>query len=465
MMVMLTGEVGRGEEGAPAWMDADDGWRALHQQLVEVSRRRRVLEAEETELLVEAEDSRLYRRLGHVSMHEYMEVHLGYSRHAANERLRTARELLELPKLREAYRAGELSFTAVRELTRVATPATEEAFVAAANGKTAGEVQQLVSGRGRGDTPETPPDPRLARRRVILDLSAEEHAMWSRMRTLVADELGHHVEDGVLVRMLAGIVAESDIERPHIDADVESDGDRPRVGVDDADLERPRVDVDGAAETTAVAVPAGPASAPADIAISGGRVATVGSITALTLHAAGGTARPKSPQSKPRATPPSLLHAVSTCARCMTTVAVTAGTEAPLTDAERSRTECDALRIGDVAKEGGRVQYAVPAGTRMKVFVRDKFRCAVPGCRSRRCLEVHHIVPRSLGGTNELSNLVLLCAGHHQLHHDGKLRIEGRAPAVEISWVNSDLDDRFSHPTPIALAARHAGATDPRDGM
>ena len=442
---MFEGGVGMNEaRSTAAWMDADDGWLALHRKLVEVSRQRRVLEAEEPELLVEAEDSRLYRRLGHVSMHEYMEAHLGYTRHTANERLRTARELLALPKLREAYRSGELSFTAVRELTRVVTPTTEEAFLAAAEGKTAGEVQQLVSGRGKGDTPETAPDPRLARRRVVLELSAEEHAMWSRMRTLVADQLGHHVEDGVLVRMLAGLVAESDVERPRANP------------TEVADAVTSAEPVDAVAPTEEVRE---------NDAGGDGRVATVGSIAALTLHAARGTARASLAQRKPRATPPSLLHAVSTCARCMTTVAVTAGTEAPLTGAERSRIDCDALRIGDVSEEGGRVRSAVPAATRLKVFVRDRFRCAVPGCRSRRCLEVHHIVPRSLGGTNELSNLILLCAGHHHLHHEGKLRIEGRAPAVEITWVDLDQSDLSTPRATFGGAADPARASDARAGM
>ena len=394
MLVMFTGDVGTSEATtAAAWMDADDGWRALHHRLVQISRQRRLLEAEETELLVEAEDCGLYRRLGHVSMQEYLEVHLGYTRHTANERLRTARELLELPKLREAYRTGELSFTAVRELTRVATPATEAAFLEAAEGKTAGEVQQLVAGRGKGDTPQTPPDPRLARRRVVLELSAEEHAMWIRLRSLVADELGHHVDDGVLVRMLAGIVAD---------------------GAGDVSTDAPPNEAMGDESSHA--------HAPA-------------------AHDGKDPAHPTK-----RASRPSLLHAVSTCERCMTSFAVTAGTEAPLTPAERSRIDCDALKIGDVSLDGGRVQYAIPAATRLKVFVRDKFRCAVPGCRSRRCLEVHHLVPRSLGGSNALSNLILLCAGHHQLHHEGRLHITGQAPLVDIAWVPLDAPARTSAP-------------------
>ena len=434
---MFEGGVGMNEaRSTAAWMDADDGWLALHRKLVEVSRQRRVLEAEETELLVEAEDSRLYRRLGHVSMHEYMEAHLGYTRHTANERLRTARELLELPKLREAYRAGELSFTAVRELTRVATPATEEAFLAAAEGKTAGEVQQLVAGRGKGDTPATPPDPRLARRRVVLDLSAEEHAMWMRLRTLVADELGHHVEDGVLVRMLAGLAAEGagDVS---VDAPPRPGGPPGHDEVAD--------DAPSAARTSSVEdMPCAEEHARPITGEPRAKVELTNSERVRAQRAKAERARlerAKAAHAKQRASRPPLLHAVSTCSRCVTTFAVTAGTEAPLTEAERLRTACDAVKIGDVSVDGGRVQYAIPAATRLKVFVRDQFRCAVPGCRARRCLEVHHLVPRSQGGTNALSNLILLCSGHHQLHHEGKLRITGLAPAVEVTWVSPEPDE------------------------
>ncbi len=38
-------------------------------------------------------------------------------------------------------------------------------------------------------------------------------------------------------------------------------------------------------------------------------------------------------------------------------------------------------------------------------------------CTERRFLEIHHIVPVELGGRNELSNLKLLCAGHHKSQH------------------------------------------------
>src|SRR5690606_27454571 len=103
--------------------------------------------------LLEAEDLHVFKRLGYRSMVEYMVGELGFTRHAANERLRVARELLTLPKLTAAYEEGTLCFSKVRELTRVATPATEEAFIAEATTRDSHQVAKLVSGLRRGDRP------------------------------------------------------------------------------------------------------------------------------------------------------------------------------------------------------------------------------------------------------------------------------------------------------------------------
>jgi hypothetical protein len=63
------------------------------------------------------------------------------------------------------------------------------------------------------------------------------------------------------------------------------------------------------------------------------------------------------------------------------------------------------------------------------VVERDGYRCAVPGCTSRRNLHDHHIRFRSAGGSDAPSNRVSLCAFHHQrCLHSGFLRIRGCAP-------------------------------------
>jgi len=43
-------------------------------------------------------------------------------------------------------------------------------------------------------------------------------------------------------------------------------------------------------------------------------------------------------------------------------------------------------------------------------------------CGTKEDLEVHHIVAVSVGGNNELSNLVVLCHKCHRAEHKGKPR-------------------------------------------
>jgi hypothetical protein len=63
------------------------------------------------------------------------------------------------------------------------------------------------------------------------------------------------------------------------------------------------------------------------------------------------------------------------------------------------------------------------------VIERDGYRCAVPGCTSRRSLHDHHVAFRSAGGADDPSNRITLCAFHHQrCLHAGLLRVRGRAP-------------------------------------
>jgi len=96
-------------------------------------------------------------------MLEYMQRELFYEGHTARERLRVANKLFELPALAEAFREGDLSFSALKELTRVVVPETEDAWLERAAGKTAREVERMVSGLREGASPDDRPDPKLVR--------------------------------------------------------------------------------------------------------------------------------------------------------------------------------------------------------------------------------------------------------------------------------------------------------------
>jgi hypothetical protein len=62
----------------------------------------------------------------------------------------------------------------------------------------------------------------------------------------------------------------------------------------------------------------------------------------------------------------------------------------------------------------GRAAPAISPKLRRAVLLRDT-RCRVPGCARRRGLEVHHLVPRSWGGFDEIANLACVCPAHHRL--------------------------------------------------
>ncbi len=174
-------------------------WREVVRLLEDNARVRTRLEAVETALLREASACDVAARLGYVSLEEFGERHLGYGRHAANERCRVSLELEALPRLRAAYADGTLAFSHVRELTRVATPQTEGDYLAAAVGKTTRQVQQLVSGKRAGDPPDAPPDPALVTHTLVLELGGEAFAMWRRAQQVLEDEVGERLSTDELV--------------------------------------------------------------------------------------------------------------------------------------------------------------------------------------------------------------------------------------------------------------------------
>ncbi len=72
----------------------------------------------------------------------------------------------------------------------------------------------------------------------------------------------------------------------------------------------------------------------------------------------------------------------------------------------------------------GRKSRIVPTAIARAVRARDRHRCRFPGCRNRRFLHCHHVEHWSNGGETALENLMLLCTKHHTLVHEGGFRIE-----------------------------------------
>lgn len=74
----------------------------------------------------------------------------GVSPAAARERVRVARALRALPRVCESFGAGRLSYSKVRAITRVATPANEEVLVTFGESASAAQLETVVRGYRRG---------------------------------------------------------------------------------------------------------------------------------------------------------------------------------------------------------------------------------------------------------------------------------------------------------------------------
>jgi hypothetical protein len=121
--------------------------------------------------------------------------------------------------------------------------------------------------------------------------------------------------------------------------------------------------------------------------------------------------------------------ALTTCERCERATQDAGGRVMDVSPTVVERARCDAEHIGHLdAAATEPTRTAIPSSIRRRVLRRDHHRCQVPGCGGARWLEVHHIVPREVGGTHDPANLVTLCGAHHRAHHEGRLGITGAAP-------------------------------------
>ena len=80
---------------------------------------------------------------GFSSCAHWLNWRTGLALGAAREKVRVARALGELPRLSEAMRLGSISYSKIRAITRVATPATEERLLDFARCATASHVERL----------------------------------------------------------------------------------------------------------------------------------------------------------------------------------------------------------------------------------------------------------------------------------------------------------------------------------
>ena len=432
----------------------------LHRRLKRIVKARGALDAQEAEALRDADALRVWRHYGYSSLLEYMEMEMGYTPRAAVERLRVAKAVVDLPAIADAMAQGDLSFSAGRELTRVATAETEGQWLEAANDKNMRQVEDLVSGHKHGDKPTDPVDPKLRKRRLRYDDIDEETVVSLRQAQQILErELGERMTANQFLRAVGRMVIDGarGAERTHAPYQIAvmtcpecrrgwQDGGGLTIEMSPAKLEAALCDAQhiGSLDDDEVqTVGAADDIAAQDITLP---TATdgecIGSVDNDDVEIAAGV--PRSDDGHGR-----LSTHVGEAARRVgehggeqsssgtghgrrSTHVGDAARRVGKRGSERSRGAStdgppQVRPSSDTALARKRASSDIPPALRRKVKARDHGRCRVSWCRSSRNVDQHHLVPRSQGGEHTLENIISLCESHHLAHHEGALVIEGTA--------------------------------------
>jgi hypothetical protein len=315
-------------------------------------------------------DRRLYREFGLLSLSRYCRERLGLGVRRAWQLISLERRLFLLPATACAYRGGALSWVQASAIARVATEGTEKRWLRLATSVSVRRLLEEVAVSEAGGAPAGP-----------AGLDSEGRVQLSApLRTATAPRMATPPRTPAPAQTPAP-------GQPHLTAPDAAPPDPVSSDPEPAD-------------------PAPADLAPGDPAPADPAPADTEPRTRIRFWAPHEVAL--------------LWHEALVLCR------VSAGR--PLGDAE-----CvDAILDAFFATWGVRADAAWRR--KYRIFERDGWRCRVPGCTSRRNLQVHHVIFRSHGGSDDDANLVVLCAAHHlQCIHRGWLRCHA-LPHGLLAW-------------------------------
>jgi hypothetical protein len=361
-------------------------WQDIHENIRRLRDARGELDFEIGRWLLAARREGVHRRFGLASFEEYADRMFGHVAREAREKIRVATELEALPKIRDALRTGNRAWSAVREMVRIATPDTEDEWMARTERMTVRQVEAEVTGRKRGDRPSDDRDLALIKRRLVVELTAEDYVLVIDAFERIRKGIGPQASNAEALR----VMAEGEL------------GGRP---------ERK------AAYQTSITIcrecerawqPVGSEMIEVDPAMAD-CARCDGEIVGFTRLDEGEAAAAHVGQE----------HVAPA------TTSVGPASDALTARLERAVEHGGARMLLRLATRAfGRGRKTVTPRTRLAVKARDKHRCVVPGCKNFRFVELHHDIFRAHGGTHDAKNIVSLCTAHHRASHDGTLAVE-----------------------------------------
>jgi hypothetical protein len=353
----------------------------------------------------------------------------GIAMGAAREKVRVAHCLENLPLIDASFATGEISYSKVRAMTRVATPETEEALLIIARHGTASHMEQLVSKYKRvkrNIEDEAEQDREEARK---LTYYQDNDGMWV-INARLSPEAG-----SLLVKTIEALVAPVlEEKREQL---LEQRLQEEVRGKEEEEKEEENVSAETFSETTEKEDPnhyhelIQHTRADALVTLAEHFLATCGE--------------------------KSEFRGLKGSERCQVMLHVDINTlrqrsgddcggeqhchldEKPWISAETARRlSCDASLVTVLENENGKVlnigrrARTVPASLRRALDVRDKT-CRFPGCCESRRVESHHIEHWADGGETSLENLAKFCKIHHAQLHRGCFDVRVEAPVDDQS--------------------------------
>jgi Domain of unknown function (DUF222)/HNH endonuclease len=375
------------------------------------------------ELVAEYDRRRGWAEWGCASCAHWVSWRCGVAQVAAREHVRVARRLEALPLVREAFAAGQLSYSKVRALARLEDVEREADLLSFARNASASQLERVVRAyRGvvaveraaRGGRPQRWVSWSRADDGSLLlygRLPAEEGAL-----VLAAlDAAREHAADR---RAREGNGAESLRPDRLVHDSAESPKRAERIDDSAGSLGPGGVVHDSAASLSPVGLAARDAEAEAPALDAGEARADALMLLADSFLAAGAAGRNGGDRHQVvvHLDAPT-LHGPGRGEKCE----LDGGP--PLASETARRLACDAAIVPLLERAGkpvgvGRKTRSIPPALRRALTARDRG-CRFPGCTARRFVDAHHIHHWAHGGPTELSNLVHLCRHHHRLLHEG----------------------------------------------
>ncbi|QQR91874.1 MAG: DUF222 domain-containing protein [Myxococcales bacterium] len=326
------------------------------------------------------------RKQGALSCAHWLSWRVGMSLGAAREHVRVAHALAELPTVDAQMREGKLSYSKVRAITRIATPANEARLVALALDSSASQLEKIC---------------RQYRKLQNLEEATEQGKMERYLRHWETDEGMVRFEvqlpkEEALVVLKALQAAQS--EARETESDVSAETSEKRSGKISAETPEPE-------------------AAPSPASATDQSDALLMMAESFLAH--GTASRPSAEQTQ------LYVHLKKDV------LSEEDGWSARLEDGSRLAPEtfrrlcCDSSLVavkedkhGNVLDIGRKARTIPPAISRA-LRLRDQG-CKFPGCTHTKFLHAHHVKHWAHGGETKLDNLILLCTKHHRaVHEDG----------------------------------------------